>query len=351
MNQMSQSSHDLHLFHEGTLFQSYRLLGAHLMQHNEESGVRFCVWAPNAAKVKVVGDFNGWDGNQYEMLRLGQSGLWSLFIPHLGAGTVYKYEIHTSHSQVILKSDPYAFYSEIRPNTASIVYDLDRFHWEDEQWRKRKQATHQQPMLIYEVHFGSWKLKNDLSFYNYQEIAEELINYVVEMGYTHLEFLPLAEHPYDRSWGYQITGYYSITSRYGTPEQFMYLVNRCHQRGIGVIMDWVPGHFCKDDHGLRLFDGSPLYEYADLKKADKLLWGTLSFDFGRPEVICFLISNALFWMDKYHIDGLRVDAVASMMELNFDKPSSQWTLNANGGTENLEAKALVKKLNQTVFHY
>jgi 1,4-alpha-glucan branching enzyme len=349
----SPTPHDLYLFHEGSLFQSYRTLGSHITEYNGAEGVLFSVWAPYARKVSVVGDFNRWNGDNHEMSKLEQSGIWSLFIPQIGEGTVYKYQIETMHDGIQLKADPYGVYAELRPKTASVVRRLDKFEWQDQDWQiqQQQQSQFHRPMNIYELHLGSWKLNEDLSFLTYEQLAEELVDYVVSAGYTHIEIMPLSEHPFDRSWGYQIIGYYALTSRYGTPEQFMYLVNRCHQRGISVIMDWVPGHFCKDDPGLRRFDGSPLYEYYDLKKAEKPLWGTMSFDFGKPEVVSFLISNAIFWMDIYHIDGIRVDAVASMLDLNFDKPQEQWTLNAEGGTDNLEAIAFLQKLNKTVFLY
>ncbi|WNQ14265.1 1,4-alpha-glucan branching protein GlgB [Paenibacillus aurantius] len=344
---------DLYLYHQGNLFQSYQLMGAHLAERNGMTGVRFTVWAPNARQVGVAGDFNGWNGMSHPMERAGESGLWTVFIPELGEGTPYKYEIHTGQGERILKSDPYAFFSEVRPNTASIVTELNGFEWTDKEWQRKKrlQKPYSKPMNIYEVHLGSWRIKGIEDFYTYEELAESLVDYVVEAGFTHIEILPLSEHPYDGSWGYQITGYYSLTSRYGTPRQFQYLVNRCHEKGIGVLLDWVPGHFCKDAHGLRLFDGSPLYEYADPNRAEKPLWGTLTFDFGKPEVQSFLISNALFWMEVYHIDGLRVDAVASMMQRNFDKPESMWTFNEDGSTEDLNAIAFLKKLNETVFRY
>ncbi|QGQ96791.1 1,4-alpha-glucan branching protein GlgB [Paenibacillus psychroresistens] len=347
----SPTPHDLYLFHEGNLFQSYRTLGSHVTNQHGVEGVLFSVWAPNANKVSVVGDFNHWYGSNHEMNRLEQSGVWSLFIPYLGEGTVYKYQIESQHDGLLLKADPYGVYAELRPKTASIVRNLSGFDWQDHEWQKQKaeQSHFKRPMNIYEMHLGSWKLNDDKSFLTYEQLANELVDYLVSSGYTHLEIMPLSEHPFDRSWGYQIIGYYALTSRYGTPEQFMHLVNRCHQHGIGVIMDWVPGHFCKDDPGLRRFDGSPLYEYHDPKKAEKLLWGTLSFDFGKPEVCSFLISNAVFWMDVYHIDGIRADAVASMLDQNFDKPQEQWTLNEQGGTENLEAIAFLQKLNKTVF--
>jgi 1,4-alpha-glucan branching enzyme len=349
----SPTPHDLYLFHEGSLFQSYRTFGSHITQHNGAEGVLFSVWAPYARKVSVVGDFNHWYGDNHEMSKLDKSGVWSLFIPHIGEGTVYKYQIETMHDGIQLKADPHGVYAELRPKTASVVHSLDKFKWQDQDWQvqQQQQSQYHRPMNIYELHLGSWKLNDDKSFLTYEQLADELVDYVVSAGYTHIEVMPLSEHPFDRSWGYQIIGYYSLTSRYGTPEQFMHLVNRCHQRDIGVIMDWVPGHFCKDDPGLRRFDGSPLYEYYDLKKAEKPLWGTMSFDFSKPEVISFLVSNAIFWMDIYHIDGIRVDAVASMIDQNFDKPQEQWTLNTVGGTDNLEAIAFLQKLNKTVFQY
>lgn len=353
MSILAERSSDLYLFHEGKLRHSYRLLGAHTGQEGGLAGVRFAVWAPNAREVRVAGDFNGWNGAEHSMQRGSDNGIWSLFIPELGEGTIYKYEIITQQGDVLLKADPYAFYSELRPATASKVWSLDNYKWQDQAWyaKKRRQPSYNRPMNIYELHLGTWKLHDDGSHLTYEELADRLVDYIVSTGYTHIEVLPLAEHPFDRSWGYQITGYYSLTSRYGTPEQFMYLVDRCHQHGIGVILDWVPGHFCKDEHGLRQFDGVPLYEYADSRKAEKPLWGTLSFDFGRPEVVSFLVSNAIFWMDVFHLDGLRVDAVASMLELNFDKPATMWTLNEEGGTDNLEALQFVKTLNEAVFHH
>jgi 1,4-alpha-glucan branching enzyme len=347
------SSYEVFLYHEGNLFHSYRIMGAHLIECDGAYGVRFVVWAPSAEKVQVVGDFNGWNGENYAMNRVPDSGMWWLFVPNIGEGTIYKYEIITPYGDRLLRSDPYAFRSELRPGTASIVHDVRDYHWTDEQWmhRQSEQPIYNRPMNIYEVHPGSWKTKPDGSFFSYEELAYDLLDYVIDMGYTHIEFMPLAEHPYDRSWGYQITGYYSITSRYGTPEQFKFFVNRCHERGIGVILDWVPAHFVRDEHGLRYFDGSPLYEYADPRKAEKPLWGTLTFDYGKPEVSGYLISNALFLMEVYHIDGLRVDAVASMLDLNFDKPHEMWITNKDGSTDNREALAFLRKLNETVFQY
>ncbi|WP_186445569.1 1,4-alpha-glucan branching protein GlgB [Paenibacillus cremeus] len=344
---------DLYLFHEGNLFQSYRMLGAHVAEVDGISGVRFTVWAPHAREVRVVGDFNCWDGTEHPMQRISTWGVWSVFVPEVGEGEFYKYEIVTQTGTLVYKADPYAYWSELKPGTASRVYSLEGYEWADQAWQEQKQqrSIYHSPMNIYEVHMGTWKKKPDGSYYTYRELADELVAYVKDMGYTHIELLPLAEHPYDRSWGYQATGYYSVTSRFGAPKDFMYFVDRCHQEGIGVIMDWVPGHFVKDEHGLREFDGKPLYEYDDPVMAEKPEWGTLTFDFTKPEVVSFLISNALFWMDVYHIDGLRVDAVASLLYLNFGKPKEQWIKNANGGDENLEAIEFLKKLNHTVFGY
>jgi 1,4-alpha-glucan branching enzyme len=332
------------------------MLGAHLEQAEGKPGVRFSVWAPHAAKVGVAGDFNGWNSSGHQMERAGDSGnggVWTVFIPELGEGAVYKYEITGADGRKRLKSDPYAFFSELRPNTASIVAGLDKFEWSDAKWIRKqgKEPIFNRPMNVYEVHLGSWKYIKNEEFFTYEEYAGDLVSYVLDMGYTHIELLPLTEHPFDRSWGYQATGYYSATSRYGRPEQLMYLINHCHNNGIGVIMDWVPGHFCKDDHGLRLFDGSPLFEHADPNIAEKHGWGTLGFDFGKPEVLSFLISNAVFWMDVYHIDGMRVDAVASMINLAFDRSPDSAPRNEYGGHENLDALAFLKKLNKAVFQF
>lgn len=348
------TSHDLYLFHEGNLFHSYRTFGAHIMTVEGKPGVRFTVWAPRAAQVAVAGDFNGWDGAGHVMERIAESGgVWTLFVPELGEGTVYKYEITGADGMKRLKSDPYAFHSELRPNTASIVARLDTFDWDDAKWRRKsaKSPVFKQPVNIYEVHLGSWKYIENEVFYTYEEYARDLVEYVKEMGYTHIELLPLTEHPFDRSWGYQATGYFSATSRYGKPEQLKYFVNHCHQNGIGVLVDWVPGHFCKDDHGLRLFDGSPLYEHPDPNLSEKHNWGTLGFDFSKPEVVSYLISNAMFWMDVYHVDGIRVDAVASMMSLSFDKSPESAPRNMYGGFENLDALSFIKKMNKAVFQY
>ncbi|MEB1807512.1 MAG: 1,4-alpha-glucan branching protein GlgB [Bacillaceae bacterium] len=345
------SEYDLYLFHQGNLFYSYKTLGAHLCESEGTRGVRFAVWAPNAEAVHVVGDFNNWNGTNHTMHKISESGVWWCFIPNLHEGTIYKYEIHSKHGGVLLKSDPYAFYSELRPQTASIVSNLNNYKWGDEAWAEAKKTRNllNEPLLIYEVHLGSWKHKDNGEFYTYRELAAELIDYVKEMGYTHIEILPITEHPYDRSWGYQSTGFFSVTSRFGTPEDFMYFVDQCHQNEIGVLLDWVPSHFCKDEHGLRLFDGEPVYEYADERKAEKKGWGTLSFDFGRSEVNSFLISNAFYWLDMFHIDGLRVDAVSSMLYLNFDRQDEEKITNQYGGEENIEAIQFLRKLNEAVF--
>ncbi|NBD26366.1 1,4-alpha-glucan branching protein GlgB [Paenibacillus glycinis] len=347
------SLRDLYLFNKGNLFHSYRTFGAHPIRLADEYGVRFTVWAPHARRVRIVGDFNGWLGERHDMELIGETGVWSLFVPNLGPGTIYKYEILTSDGKRLVKSDPFAFQSELRPSTASIVSEVFNYDWHDGEWLRKKQevSPYHEAMLIYEVHLSSWRNWGRELFWTYEEIADGLVDYVVEMGYTHIELLPVTEHPLDQSWGYQVTGYYAATSRFGSPKQLMYLIDRCHQRGIGVILDWVPGHFCKDDHGLRLFDGTPIFEGPNAKLAEKPLWGTLAFDFGSTEVQSFLISNAIYWMDVFHIDGLRVDAVASMIDLHFDKPPEMFTYNAFGGTENIDAIRFLKRLNETVFHY
>ncbi|WP_216829331.1 1,4-alpha-glucan branching protein GlgB [Alkalihalobacterium elongatum] len=345
------SEYDLYLFHQGNLFYSYKTLGAHLCEKDGKKGVRFAVWAPNAKAVNIVGNFNNWNGTNHSMHKISESGIWWCFIPDIQEGTIYKFEIHSKNGRVLLKSDPYAFYSELRPQTASIVTDLNDYTWGDELWEKEKKLKNplNEPLLIYEVHLGSWKRKSDGEYYTYRELAATLIDYVKTMGYTHIEILPITEHPYDRSWGYQTTGFFSVTSRFGTPKDFMYFVDQCHQNGIGVLLDWVPSHFCKDDHGLRLFDGEPIYEYADERKAEKKSWGTLSFDFGRSEVNSFLISNAFYWLEMFHIDGLRVDAVSSMLYLNFDRTNEDKIFNEYGGDENIEAIQFLRKLNESIF--
>ncbi|AKL96826.1 1,4-alpha-glucan-branching enzyme [Clostridium aceticum] len=353
MKKYSKEDRDIYLFHEGTYFQSYQMMGAHLTEEESKKGVRFTVWGPNAKEIKVVGDFNQWQGKNHSMERSKDSSLWTIFVEGLKKGDLYKYQIHTDDGERLLKSDPYGFYGEVRPNTASVVYPLEGYKWQDEVWQRNKCKKNnlQGPMVIYEIHLGSWKRKENGDFYSYREIADELADYVCEMGYTHVELMPIMEHPFDGSWGYQVVGYYAVTSRYGTPHDFMYFVDKLHQKGIGVILDWVPGHFCKDQHGLMAFDGKHAYEYEDFIKANNKDWGTLNFDLGRLEVHSFLISNALFWLDVYHIDGLRVDAVANMLYLDYGKNSGEWRPNQYGGRENLEAIEFIKKLNKTVFQY
>lgn len=339
------TEHDAYLFHLGQLFQSYKTFGAHIRKENGVQGVRFTVWAPHAAKVSVIGDFNKWSGDHDHLKKMNKEGIWTGFFPKLSAGTLYKYEITTADGRILRKSDPFGFFSEKRPHTASIVYELSNYTWKDSNWisEKGNRTSYDQPMFIYEVHLGTWKKDANGELLSYKELANELIPYVVERGYTHIELLPLVEHPFDRSWGYQGTGYYSVTSRYGTPLEFMEFVDQCHQHGIGVILDWVPGHFCKDAHGLYMFDGSPTYEYANPYVMQNDVWGTANFDLGKTEVQSFLISNATFWMEVYHIDGLRVDAVANML---------YWDMDGDGNIqENQYAVAFLKTLNEQVFKF
>jgi 1,4-alpha-glucan branching enzyme len=340
--------YDLHLLNEGTHWKSYHKLGAQLRTIDGVEGVNFAVWAPNAAAVSVVGDFNQWDSRRHPMRKHIPSGFWELFVPGLGEGTLYKYAI--KHGDALFeKSDPYGFAAELPPRTASRVADLDRYRWHDEKWlaeRPRVNAL-DAPQAIYEVHLGSWRRPGDdpNRWLTYRELAHDLVGYAKEMGFTHLELLPVSEHPYSGSWGYQPVGYYAPTSRYGTPQDFMYFVDHCHANGLGVILDWVPAHFPRDGHGLRQFDGTALYEHADPRKGEHRDWGTLIFNYGRHEVRNFLLSNALFWLDKYHIDGLRVDAVASMIYLDYSRKEGEWIPNQYGGRENLEAIDFLKELN------
>lgn len=353
MSSLHLSPYDEYLFHEGSNYKSYKILGSHLISMDGAEGAVFRVWAPNAREIRVVGDFNGWDGSGHVMERITSQGIWAIFIPGIKQWDMYKYEIVTKTGKVLTKSDPYAFYSELRPGTASKVADLEGYDWQDSEWMQRKKtregSVYNNPINIYEVHAGSWKRKWDGEFFTYRELADEIVDYAVYMGYTHIELLPLTEHPFDGSWGYQSTGYYSVTSRYGSYYDFMYFVDKCHRNNIGVILDWVPGHFCKDDCGLREFDGTKLYEYQDPQKGENLGWGTANFDLGRTEVMSFLISNAIFWMEVYHIDGIRVDAVASMLYLDYCKEPGQWKPNKYGGRENLEAVEFIRRLNKAVF--
>ncbi len=366
---------DIHLFGEGNHHRIYEKLGAHYTEVEGVTGVYFAVWAPNARNVSVLGDFNYWDGRKHQMRRLS-NGIWDLFIPELKVGTHYKYEIKNYDGHIYEKSDPYGFQQETRPKTASIVTDLDSYAWQDDAWMEKRRQTEPltQPVSIYEVHLGSWlhessatpallpdgtpepvvtvaELKPGARFLTYRELAARLIPYVKELGFTHIELLPVAEHPFDGSWGYQVTGYYAVTSRYGTPEDFMYFVDQCHANGIGVIVDWVPGHFPKDGHGLAFFDGTHLYEHADPRKGEHKEWGTLVFNYGRNEVRNFLVANAIFWFEKYHIDGIRVDAVASMLYLNYFRKDGEWVANEYGGHEHIEAADFLRQVNHLLFTY
>ncbi|MBW4689503.1 MAG: 1,4-alpha-glucan branching enzyme [Komarekiella atlantica HA4396-MV6] len=366
---------DLHLFSEGNHHRIYEKLGSHPTEIDGIKGVYFAVWAPNARNVSLLGDFNLWDGRKHQM-RKGPTGVWELFIPEIGVGEHYKYEIKNFEGHIYEKSDPYGFQQEPRPKTASIVTDLDAYNWSDQEWMDKRRHTDPltQPVSVYEVHLGSWlhasssepaklpngettpvvtvsELKPGARFLTYRELADRLIPYAKELGYTHLELLPIAEHPFDGSWGYQVTGYYAPTSRFGSAEDFMYFVDKCHENGIGVIVDWVPGHFPKDGHGLAFFDGSHLYEHADPRKGEHKEWGTLVFNYNRHEVKNFLAANALFWFDKYHIDGIRVDAVASMLYNDYCREPGEWLPNQYGGRENLEAADFLRQVNHIIFSY
>ena len=369
------TDYDQYLFGEGTHHRIYEKLGAHLTTIDGVAGTYFAVWAPNARNISVLGDFNYWDGRKHQM-RKGPTGIWELFVPEVGVGEGYKYEIKNQDGHIYEKSDPYGFQQEVRPKTASIVADLNNYRWSDEDWLEHRRQTDPlvQPISVYELHLGSWMhgdaaeppvqingelgesvivadLKPGARFLTYRELADRLIPYVKELGFTHIEMLPVAEHPFDGSWGYQVTGYFACTSRYGTPQDFMYFVDQCHLHGIGVIVDWVPGHFPKDGHGLAFFDGTHLYEHADPRKGEHKEWGTLVFNYSRHEVRNFLISNALFWFDKYHIDGIRVDAVASMLYLDYCREPGEWVTNEYGGRENLEAAEFLRQMNNAIFNY
>lgn len=350
------SDMDIHLFNEGTHENVYHFMGAHLRNVGGIPGVLFCVWAPNAERVSVVGDFNCWDGRRDPMRLMGQSGIWELFIPRMSEGEVYKYEIRAKNGDVFLKLDPYAYFTEKRPHNAGIVDNSAwRFEWSDSAWleKRRGENWRERPMNIYEVHLASWqhpKLRpidtdNEDDHHNYRELAHALAEYVIEMGYTHIELMPILEHPLDISWGYQVSAYYAPTARHGTPDDFAYFVNYLHERGIGVLLDWVPAHFPKDAFSLGRFDGTALYEHADPRKGEHQDWGTYIFNFGRCEVISFLMSNAIYWFDKFHIDGLRVDAVASMLYLDYSRKDGEWLPNQYGGNENIEAIDFLRRLN------
>ncbi|MCL5056239.1 MAG: 1,4-alpha-glucan branching protein GlgB [Firmicutes bacterium] len=347
------SAQDLHLFNEGTHYRIYDKLGAHLLSIDGVSGAYFAVWAPNAREVHVMGDFNHWDRKAHSLQIQGDSGIWTGFIPGVHPGTLYKYSIISHyHQQKLEKTDPVGFYQEVPPRTASIVWNLE-YQWKDKDWlEKRRESDYlHSPVSIYEVHLGSWRkaIEKDPSSLTYRELAHQLAEYVKKMGFTHVELMPVMEHPFDGSWGYQVTGYFAPTSRYGTPQDFMYFVDYLHQNGIGVILDWVPSHFPTDGHGLGLFDGTHLYEHADPKQGFHPDWKSFIFNYGRNEVKSFLMSSALFWLDKYHIDGLRVDAVASMLYLDYSRKEGEWIPNEHGGRENINAIRFLQKLNEEVY--
>ncbi len=348
---------DQYLFNEGTHSSAYDFLGAHPMELGGATGVHFAVWAPNAARVSLVGNFDDWDGRRHVMRSLGESGVWEIFIPHLTPGAVYKYEVKTQQGEVTLKSDPFGFQFELPPRTASIVCESGRYEWSDGDWLTDRASRNwvEEPMAIYEVHLGSWRQRPDdeggggQRSLSYREMASELVDYAVEQGFTHLELMPIAEYPYGASWGYQVTGYFAPTSRFGSPDDFAYFVDCCHNKGIGVIVDWVPAHFPRDDHALARFDGTALFEHADPRQGAHPDWGTLIFNYGRSEVRSFLLSNAAFWFERFHVDGIRVDAVASMLYLDYSRQPGEWIPNPQGGRENLPAIELLKQMNTLVY--
>ncbi|MGW8287227.1 MAG: 1,4-alpha-glucan branching protein GlgB [Desulfobulbales bacterium] len=347
---------DRYLFNSGTHYRLYEKLGAHRTSINEIDGTIFRLWAPAARRVSVIGDFNSWDGRVHQMRSLDSSGIWEIFIPGISDNQLYKFEIRTQYKDLLIKSDPFQFFGELRPKTASIVRSIENYAWNDDDWleKRRSSKPYDQPISIYEVHLGSWRRDpNDPErFLTYREVADALVPYVKDMGFTHIELMPVMEHPLDESWGYQVTAYYSITSRYGTPEEFMYLVDLCHQNDIGVILDWVPAHFPSDAHSLSRFDGTALYEHQDPRQGTHPEWGTMIFNYGRKEVSNFLIANALFWFDKYHVDGLRVDAVASMLYLDYSRKEGEWIPNCYGGRENIDAVEFLRHLNSIIYdHY
>ncbi len=343
---------DMYLFHNGTNYQAYKMLGAHVCDYKGSRGVRFALWVDRVKAVFVVGDFNNWQPEpRSAMVKQKNSNIWTVFIPRLGEGDLYKYLIVTEQGEHILKADPFAFAAELPPGTSSKVSKLGAYKWQDSKWQKSLVDNINKPMLIYEVHLGSWRLDENGKPFSYRRLAEELVPYAKEMGYTHIELMPIAEHPFDGSWGYQITGYYAPTSRYGNPDDFKYFVDTCHQNDISVILDWSPGHFCKDAHGLRRFNGYNLFESDNTLRAENIEWGTNNFDYGRPEVLSFLISNAIYWLEEFHVDGLRMDAVSNMLYLNYARKDGQWQPNQYGGTGNLEAMEFIKNLNMAVFKF
>lgn len=347
------SEDDQYLFGQGTHYEIYKKLGAHVTTQGDKSGVYFAVWAPNAKKVSVVGDFNGWNEEANPLTKLGDGGIYAGFVEDVSVGSLYKYVIFTQWGDILYKADPYANMAQFRPETASVVTDISGYLWSDEEWmeERKKSDIYKSPLAIYECHIGSWMKHPDGTvdgFYNYREFADRIVGYLKEMQYTHVELLGIAEHPFDGSWGYQVTGYYAPTSRYGTPEDFMYLINTLHKNKIGVILDWVPAHFPRDAHGLAEFDGTCLYEHPDKRLGEHPDWGTKIFNYSKNEVKNFLIANALYWLKEYHIDGLRVDAVASMLYLNYGKQDGQWVPNKYGGYENLDAIEFLKHLNSII---
>ena len=339
-----------YLFHEGTAISAYEYMGAHATTHDGVSGYMFRVWAPRAKAVSVVGDFNFWDIEAHPMHKI-TDGIWEVFIPGGQPYDAYKFAVTGADGKLRYKADPYAFHAETRPGTSSKLYTIDGYEWKDDAWRsyRKEHPVYQAPLNIYEVHLGSWRQRDNGDFIDYRDLAHQLAPYVKELGFNFIELLPITEYPLDDSWGYQCTGYFAPTSRYGTPQDFMYFVDYMHQAGIGIILDWVPAHFCKDEHGLYEFDGSCCYEYEDKRKSEHHSWGTRVFDYARPEVKSFLLSSAAFWFKEYHIDGIRVDAVASMLYLDYDRPDGQWAPNIHGGKENLEAIAFLQELNKTAF--
>ncbi len=343
----------VYLFHQGTAAKAYELMGAHPHMEGDMAGYMFRLWAPHAISVHITGDFNQWDIISHEMIKLSEEGIWALFISGISDYNKYKFIITDKSGNTHEKADPYGFHMETRPATASITYSLEQYDWQDQNWLeyRKQEVPYNAPINIYEVHAGSWRCFKDGNHFDYEKLATELIPYVKEMGYTHIELMPISEYPLDDSWGYQVIGYYAPTSRYGTPKGFMSFVDQCHQKGVGVILDWVPGHFPKDDIGLRKFDGSSCYEYEDPLKSEHKEWGTMLFDWGRNEVKSFLISNAVYWFDYFHIDGLRTDAVASMLYLDYGRNKGEWWPNKYGGRENLEAVDFFRQLNTTVFEH
>ena len=343
----------LELFHDGESVRAYELLGAHKVNWDNREGVVFRVWAPKALSVSVIGPFNNWDNTLNYMYKIGDRGMWEVFIEGVGEFDRYKFCIETPWFEKIIKSDPYAFHTETRPDNASIVYDIDKYCWNDAQWLDSRQNSDlkSMPINVYEIHAGSWRKYADGNFFSYIKLADEIVPYVKEMGYNYIEIMPITEYPLDDSWGYQVTGYFAPTSRYGEPEGLMYFIDKCHQNNIGVILDWVPAHFPKDEYGLARFDGTECYEYSDVKKAEHKQWGTYVFDYSKKEVVSFLISSAMFWIDKFHFDGIRVDAVASMLYLDYNRKAGEWDTNKFGGKEHLEAVEFIQKLNLVMKTY